>query len=390
MARGHLNSPVLVESDLNDINIPQTTGYLARSKTPNSSNWEAGHISPNTDSDGHIRTIAPLLIYSESAYETLALSLARQLYQLPRRYTLAEESFGNSSRHVIHNGPIKIPVTAEGLSFVPYPSQPYQSTPYFSATDVLTKSLPLLALQGKVVILGSTATGLYDQISTPVTAIYPAVEIHSNVLRAIIDNSWITTPWWEPTYVTTACLISAALLVILFQARHYKSAAVLIFTLALVPVYLSLSLWSLNLNLRIWPFLLTSLIFAASYPTTLLLGHYFQHRSIQKLFGAYVPPEVVQTILKNPKHSVGIEPEKREMTVLFADVKGFTSIAETMPPEKLANYMNQVLNTMTLAVHRHNGTIDKYMGDELMAFWGAPYLISTMWNMHYVQQQTSS
>jgi len=94
-------------------------------------------------------------------------------------------------------------------------------------------------------------------------------------------------------------------------------------------------------------------------------------RQITSLFGQYVPPELVDEMAKNPEH-FSMVPESREMTVLFSDVRGFTTISEGLEPKELSNLMNEFLTPLTEVIYSHRGTIDKYMGDAIMAFWGAP------------------
>jgi adenylate cyclase len=104
----------------------------------------------------------------------------------------------------------------------------------------------------------------------------------------------------------------------------------------------------------------------------MLLYNFTERRKLKNLFSAYVPQTIVEQLLASPDLVVGVSPEKRVLTVMFADVLGFSRIAEALPPESLASYMNRVFDVMTRAVYENGGTVDKYMGDAIMAFWGAP------------------
>lgn len=373
IVRGELQGEVAVSGHPSTAFPPTATGYLAAKLPPTSSVWRAGHITPVIDSDGAVRKIAPLIQWEGKYYEMLALSLLRQLYQLDRQYQLTSLPLSNNPAYQLSNGPLTMPVDPAGYTYIPFRHTPGTRIAYISASDVLNDTADIDALEGKVVILGSTATRLYDQIITPVSSVYPAVELHASLLTALMDGqAWIFKPVWELSALFSVILLIfiAGMLSVYYQYNRLFIASVVVMGGAWVSM--SLFMWQYQQHVRIWPVLLATLLVVLIYVPASLSYYLAQRASVRALFSAYVPSSVVNLLLDKPENAVGITPEKREMTVLFADMKGFSKLAEQMPPEVLARYMKQVFDVMTVAVYNHGGTVDKYMGDALMAFWGAP------------------
>lgn len=355
------------------LELPKATGYLAPNTPSFIDDWYGGHITPRIDTDGVIRKIAPLIQYENGYYEMLSLSMFRWLFQLDPEYKIkGQEGYKRADSFLI-NGPVSIPLDSEGLAYIPYHHAFNSNIEYISAHEVLSQKLDLDVLEGKIVILGSTATRLYDQISTPVSAIYPAVELHALMLSVFLDGeSWMSVPEWE--YISQMGMVALIFFLVFYGVhRNYKQSCV-IWLLVVFVIYFTVAfwLWQYDMYVRIWPTFLALFLSLLIFVPAALYHSISQRKAVKALFGAYVPPAVVQLLLDNPGGVVGVTPEKREMSVLFADMKGFSSLAEQMAPEELSVYMRRVFDRMTAAVYENQGTVDKYMGDELMAFWGAP------------------
>ncbi|MBY4676822.1 CHASE2 domain-containing protein [Marinobacterium arenosum] len=372
LQRGRLASPVTLDHDLETIkkNIPTASGYLASSGANPELDWQAGHVSPRVDADGRIRRVAPLVRWQGQYYEMLALNLYRRLLQLPASYRLSDTEI-NQASNLLSNGPLQLPLDDDGMLLIPYPaeSRPVQ---YIPASEILQRAVDPAQLDGAIVLIGSTATGLYDQVATPVSSLYPAVEIHANLLLALLDQRWTYQPRWEPGAQLLLCVVLLLLAATLFNYGHGLLALISLSIVTAGWFAFSLNLWQEQQQIRAWPSLAASLLLLAIYLPPHLWQNYRQKNRLQKLFSAYVPDAVVDKLMKQPDLTVGLVAEKRTMSVLFADLRGFTALAEQMPPEELAQLMNQLMGAMTEAVHRNGGTVDKYMGDALMAFWGAP------------------
>lgn len=346
-------------------------GYTANLSLLQSSAADGGHINPIVDPDGIIRRVPMLIQHGDRYYESLGLASARNLLgSLPIKPLLDGNSRSPGDLEILDVGGALVPVDPELASYVPYRG-PYKSFEYISASDVLNKSLPKDKLEGKIVLIGTTAPGLLDLRATPVGNLYPGVEIHANVIAGILDGTIKQAPLW-------------------MQAANLLLIALLGLGLALLLPFLS-PLWSsiaavLVLGgvgaLNLYSFTAGFVLPAASLLSALLLiylmniayGYFVESRGkrqITGLFGQYVPPELVDEMAQDPT-SFSMEGESRDLTILFSDVRGFTTISESLDAKTLSEFINAFLTPFTKVIYKNRGTIDKYMGDCIMAFWGAP------------------
>jgi adenylate cyclase len=264
----------------------------------------------------------------------------------------------------------RIPVDANGAVFVPYRGR-QGSFPYVPAYKVLEGSADASQLKGKIVLIGTSAPGLLDLRSTPVQNIYPGVEVHANIISGILDDRIKHKPAWTVGYEFVLLVIVAVCMALLLPLVSPLLAAVSTLGFAGMIMAGTFSAWNNNLILPLAsPMLLIVLIFMLH----MTYGFFIESRGkrqLANLFGHYIPPELVDEMSESPEE-FSLEGENREMTVLFSDVRGFTTISEGMDPRELTQLMNALLTPMTRVIHKNRGTIDKYMGDAIMSFWGAP------------------
>lgn len=243
---------------------------------------------------------------------------------------------------------------------------------YHSAADVAAARLPADALRGRIVLLGSSAAGLLDQRVTPVNEALPGVEVHANLLAGLLAGKLPHAPPWA-TLLEAAVLSLLALILLPLLPRLSPPAAVgltlLLFLLLTVLILLAWATAGLVLPAAASLCLLTLLLALHLY-----FGSFVESRARRRLaalFGQYVPPELVDEMSRDPER-YDMRGRNAELTVLFADIRGFTTIAEQMPAAELAAMMNDYLSAMTDVIRAHRGTLDKYVGDAIVAFWGAP------------------
>jgi adenylate cyclase len=242
-----------------------------------------------------------------------------------------------------------------------------------SATDVIKGIAPLDVLNGTVVYIGSTAPGLQDIRSTPVSNVFPGVEVHANFLSGVLDGRVMND---HPQYRNGAETILLLLVSILVTWVAIRKSVI---TGTLVTIGTGLAI--LFGNLTLWKY--GQVVFPLAPPLMFLLTLFVLHslygffvesrgkRHLSRMFSQYIPPELVEE-MDTRKETASMESESRELTVMFSDVRDFTSISEALQPKDLSQLMNEYLTPMTRVIHTHRGTIDKYMGDAIMAFWGAP------------------
>ncbi len=257
-------------------------------------------------------------------------------------------------------------------ALVPYRGGFGASFRYVSATDVIRGKLPPEELKGKIIIVGTSAQGLLDLRSTPVDPAYPGVEVHANLISGFLDGTIMHKPAYVlGIHIITILLLGLPLAVLLPRLSALTSTAAALILLWLL-VGLNLYVWKVQhfvLDIAA-PLMMVTLL----YLLNMTWGFFMETRSrrlITGLFGTYVPKELVAEMSKNPEE-YSMRGESRDMTVLFSDVRDFTSISEGLTPEGLKDLMNVYLTAMTEVIQEKRGTIDKYIGDLVMAFWGAP------------------
>jgi adenylate cyclase len=330
--------------------------------------------NPRTDDDGVFRRVPLVQSYEGAVYSSLALSLARLALGNPPLEFDFEPPDQRTSLNLerVRVGSISAPVDGDVAVYVPYRGPPYTFR-YISATDVLNGKVPEpQVLKDAIVLFGATAAGLLDFRTTPVAGVHPGVEVHANIVSGLLDGNIRQKAPYYNGIETIQLLIAALVLAWGFSRFGAGGAALTVAVLVAVIAGLALWLWDgANFIMPLgMPVLSTLLLFMAH----LLYGYFIESRGkreISKLFGQYVPPELVEEMAAHPE-AISMEGESREMTVLFSDVRNFTSISEKLDAKELAAMINAFLTQQTAVVQKYRGTIDKYIGDLIMAFWGAP------------------
>lgn len=328
---------------------------------------------PSQDRDGILRRIQLLEKFDGGIYESLSLALARH-------YMVSEveliTAFDERNQEVVEGldiGTGRIPIDAQGTSYIPYSGRAY-SFRYVSATDILNQTVENPEdLQFVIGILGTTAAGLVDLRNTPLQQNnYPGVEVHAATIAGLLDDNFRSRPYYAATAEFLSILVLGLLLSIALPASGATVQTLLWLGSSTAVIAGNMYLWTAeNTILAIAPMLMLA---TSLYMVNMAYGYFFESRNKAKLsglFGQYIPPELVDEMSKNPD-SYDLEAKKAELSVLFTDVRGFTTIAEGLDPKSLSQLMNELLSPMTRIVHDNKGTIDKYMGDAMMAFWGAP------------------
>lgn len=333
----------------------------------------AGHFNPLPDFDGVSRRVPLVVEYGGAYYEALSLAMVRTLLggaELRPGYP-DPEAIMEWLEVATPRGALKIPVDEFGAALVPYRG-PERSFPYVSAVDVLKGRVDPARLQNKIVLVGTTAPGLMDLRSTPVGATYPGVEIHANLIAGILDGSVKQKPSYVLGAEVVQLLFFGGLMAFLLPLLSpLRSSLLMAVTLAFI---LTLNFWLWQSAALVLPLASSLFLVATLFALNMSWGYFVESRTKRQLtglFGQYVPPELVDEMARDPEH-YSMEGRKEELTVLFSDVRGFTTISEGLDPKELAQLMNAYLGPMTSIIRRNRGTLDKYIGDAIMAFWGAP------------------
>jgi adenylate cyclase len=329
--------------------------------------------NPNVDEDGVYRRLPLLINYNNQIYEALSLALYRTLLDMPEVNFITGDVYGKSNNQLeaLNIEGFHIPVDETSTLLVPYRGR-QGSFPYVSATDVLNSVVPQDQLKDKIVIVGTSAAGLLDLRVTPVQNLYAGVEVHANILSGLLDQTIKSRPDYILAAEFTELLLICLLSVFIFPRLPVFLSAIIFSLLLITGIAFNFYCWAIwNID-TILATPITLLI--ALYGIQIFFGFFFESRKKKQMgnmFGQYIPPELVEQMSQSDEE-FSLKGESREMTVLFSDVRGFTTISEGMEPQELCELINDILTPVTRVIHEHKGTIDKYIGDAIMAFWGAP------------------
>ncbi len=389
--KGALPKPLFSEADLNgrELLAYNAAGYEANVPVLQQAAAGAGSFSVVTDLDGVVRNAYLIQQVGEHYYPSLAVATSMLYLDALAVKPLLTESVDQLSQNQLDSGgydalTILLPqrkqrliAVGEAMSTVVQfrgrggPSG--GAFRYVSAADVLTGRAPQALLKGALVLIGTTAPGLVDLRATPVNPEYPGVEIHANIIKSILDQRFKSRPYTAPVLEAGAILVLGLGLGLALAALSPLRSMLLGVTVMAASVGLNLYLYRVQ-DLMFNSAMLIIVLFAV-FVLNVAWGYFFEVRKGQALvsrFGEYVAPELVAEMAEDPE-KYNMDGESRELTVMFVDVRGFTTISEGLTPKQLREYINLYLTAMSEDIRdSHRGTLDKYIGDAVMAFWGAP------------------
>ncbi len=326
----------------------------------------AGDIHVPADADGVVRR-APLIRRFDGRYFPAFDVQVARAFLAKEAPTLDIASYGIAG---IRLGEHYIPLDEEGRLLVRH--RPPRSFATVSIADILEQRADPALLRGRVVLVGNTAIGIGDTRVTPFGATLPGVEIRASIIESLLQGDSLQRPEWMVLVDAVAMALIALVLIALLPRFGVSGGGALAAAVLVGYVVLAVYLFEregLWLNL-VYPTLLVALLFASAT----LVEYFFtfsEKRYLKRAFQHYVPPAVVEDLVADAG-KLQLGGEKRELTVLFSDIRGFTTLSEAMAPEELVKLMNEYFTVMTEQVFRHRGSLDKYIGDAIMAVFGAP------------------
>ena len=359
---------------LDQLAINKTVGYTANLSVLQDNAFSGGFFNnPLLDEDGVFRRVPLLQAYKNELHESLALALTRVATESPDiEMVVAPNSDGEDLfLEWIRIGELAIPVDHQSGVLVPYIGK-QRSFEYIPATDVLNKRVAKEKLKGKIVLFGTSAPGLLDLRTTPLEPAYPGVEVHANIIQGILDGRILHQPGYTRGFEFV--LIFALGLILTFSLPLLSALYSTLIIAFSITALITTNFYAWTTAQFVLPIAAPVLLVVLLFALQMTYGFFVESRGkrqLAHLFGQYVPPELVEEMSKKMEE-INLDGEMREMTVLFSDVRGFTSISESLEPKELTSYINAFLTPITKVIHDNRGTIDKYMGDAVMAFWGAP------------------
>ncbi|MEX0963360.1 MAG: adenylate/guanylate cyclase domain-containing protein [Pseudohongiellaceae bacterium] len=391
------------------VTVSDMSGYTGNIKILQDAAYGNGSMNQVPDLDGVVRRVPLLIRYGSDLYPTLSLEMIR-VYNFAERYELITQNYDGlevvSGVAVgVGAGRFVLPTDGFGKVLVPYigPSSEFDdsSFPYISATDVLRDALSdseKQQLQNSLVLVGTSAPGLGDIRAMPLDRVYPGVEVHANMLNALLDS--VTTLQLDSGEASTASAFASFVppTDVYFPYRPDWAQGALFVTLSLLGLLMATlfpvlgaasmtaigavlfggAIWS---NFQLWgaykldfPLVLLLLLILSITAINLIYGFLSESQTrkvIKGMFDQYVPPAHIDAMLDDPDN-YSFEGESKDLSVLFCDIRNFTTISEALSATELKKLMNDFFSPITQIIFENNGTIDKYVGDMVMAFWGAP------------------
>lgn len=329
--------------------------------------YSNGYFNTIPDSDGIVRSIPLVMEYNGIIYPALSLEMMRIVFD-QKKIAIQYDEKGVSG---IQLGDILIPTDYYGRMLVNYRGK-QKSFRYISALDVYNKTVNPLFIKDKIALLGTSAAGLLDLRSTPFDSVYPGVEVHANALDNILNQHFLAKPIWavgvDMLSIIFICLLT--FISLLFASAITSFLALITLNVILITEhYLYMMNDGIIFNTVI-PFFCINSLFLIGQGVNYFL-EIKQKELIKGKFASKVSPAVMNDILSSKDNVLaGME---KEITVFFSDVRNFTNISEAMGnPKNLIRFMNTYMDPMTEIIIKTGGTVDKFIGDAIMAYWNAP------------------
>lgn len=330
--------------------------------------YSSGFFNIIPDEDGMVRRVPLLIRYDEMVYPSLALEMVR-IYSAISKVEIEGDSIGVKN---IKLGNFIIPTDHAGRFFINFRG-PKKHFTYISAADILNGHFDKTDISGKFVLVGTSAVGLYDLRATPFDSAIPGIEVHANILDNLLDGDFLAEPLNAILYnIAIIWSIIFILIVIFSYINSWLYLPVAIVTIYMLFEMFFYTLFEMGMVLNVlFPLLafLGTLILSTSIDYFLASR---QREFLKRIFAKKVSKSVMHNLINNSRENI-LEVHEQDVAIFFSDIRRFTSISENIgSSEKLVALLNRYMTPMVDEIANSEGTVDKFIGDAIMAYWNAP------------------
>ena len=362
--------------------LPTYTGAITALGVLGAKTTGLGSINSSLDNDGIIRRVPLLLrlnsnrgfsaeVFPSLSVEALRVAQRASTYLLRSSGASGDQSFGeNTGLQKIRVGRVTVPTTSSGQIWLH--DTGHVPARYLSAVDIIKSQFPVSKVRGNIILVGTSAAGLKDIRATPLSPAIAGVEVHAMALEQMMLGSHLERPSWVPGAELFWIIFLGTILSILIPrwgALWCALIAAVGLSVALVGSWVAYTSWSLLID-PVYPAVVIILLYLTGSFIAFLRTE-SEKKYVRGAFSRYLSPDLVERLAEEPE-LLKLGGETKEMTIMFSDIRGFTQISESMTASELTSFINEYLTPMTDIILKHQGTIDKYMGDAIMAFWNAP------------------
>ncbi len=343
-------------------------GAILNHQSLQESGYSSGFFNNIPDDGGIVRSVPLLIRYDDQIYPSISLEIVRASLGI-------EKVFINYSELGVENiqlGDFFIPTDRYGRLVLNYKGGT-KTFKYISAYDIYSNNFKPQDLEGKVVLIGTSAAGLLDLRATPFESASPGVEVHATAIDNIINSEFLSIPNWVDgaNLIIIFCLALVMVWFTTFTPFWFNPFALVIIFVG----FAGFNYYALFYQGIVFDAFLPILTISIASLVATFMDYIFevrQERMTRRKFASKVSSDVMEQLLKNEESDAFVAMEK-EVTVMFSDVRNFTNISESMPNAKvLIEFLNEYMTPMTEIIIRHKGTVDKFIGDAIMAYWNAP------------------
>lgn len=387
------NSPVilgyqfdLVKKDNTNAKVPQIPAIFIEKDKPQDKNYlieayntilnipqiqdkaySSGFFNNIPDDTGIIRSVPLIISYDDIIYPSLALEVIRVINDTQKVVVQYDE---NGISNIVLDD-ISIPTDRYGRMLINFRG-PERSFKYISAIDIYNNSFDKSEIDGKIVLIGTSAAGLFDLRATPFDSIFPGVEVHANIIDNILMQDFIYKASWLDGANILIIFVLSIIVVMLTTYTTFWANPIIFLSFSISYLFLVYNLlfdYGIVLNI-LFPI---ATVLIASIMTTLFDYFYNikKEEAIKAKFASKVSKNVMDDILKNIDKNE-FSAKSKEVTIFFSDIRGFTNISEKLDAKELISFLNRYMQPMSEIIIKYQGTIDKFIGDAIMAYWNAP------------------